>query len=269
MSNSLNKLAGKTVVVKVGGELIDYMRTRNNIVQDLQLLSNEKIKVVIVHGGKPQIDKSLASDSTSVQRVEGLRVTDLATIEKIKDVYIEIANLLINELSQAKVNAISLLGFKDELLIGEPVQSKSQDLKLVGKVIKVNHSKINKEINNGNVVIISPLAYWPEKSDFKLNVNADHAAVAVAGAIKADYFLLLTNVDGVKDKSKKTLASISKDEFNKMKDETIILDGMIPKVESALMAVEGGVKTVKITNGMIDNPISSALTNESIGTKVV
>lgn len=261
-------LEDKTVVIKTGGEPIDKKALLRSMARDVAELHERHVRIIIVHGGKTQIDKRLEESGVRPERVNGLRVTDNETVSLIEDVYQEVAASLSDELEKLGVASSILPGHKG-LLRARPIDESRPDLHLVGKVDSVEGGWLRDILNRGEVAVVSPLGRAKTNEEQKLNINADHAASAVAREMQAAVLSLLTNVGGVKDRSGTLLTEIRAADYDRLRKAGIVSDGMIPKIESALEALAGGVKLCRIANGMIPNPILNSLFELDGGTSVV
>ena len=268
-TQALERFAGAAVVIKIGGELIDDDEARARLARDLAQLLQSKVRVAIVHGGKPQIDRALAvAGGSQAERVDGLRITDEATVAVMWEVYREVAGKLADELHRCGVAAHALAGHEG-LLRARPIDSSRPELRLVGKVESVATEQLDAAWEQQAIPLVSPLGWQEEDSDQPLNINADHAAVAMAKSLRSAALLLLTDVTGVRGRDGEQLPTLKREEYQMLKEEGVIADGMIPKVESALEALAGGVDLCRIANGMAAAPVVAGLVDATAGTSVV
>ncbi|MBF2734536.1 MAG: acetylglutamate kinase [Betaproteobacteria bacterium AqS2] len=260
--------AGRTVVVKAGGELIDDDALLDGLAADVAAVLAKRVRVVVVHGGKPQIDRRLAATGAEPERIDGLRVTDEATVAAMREVYQEVAERLAGALDRHGAAGAVLPG-QDGLLRARPIDASQPALRLVGAVEDVDAARLAEVIERGEAAIVSPLGRAAGEEGQALNVNADHAAAAVAGAVKAAALLLLTNVDGVRDGAGELLAELGQERYQELKKAGVVSDGMIPKVESGLRALADGVESCRIASGVAAAPVSAALAPDAAGTGIV
>lgn len=222
---------------------------------------------VIVHGGGPQIAKMLGQLNVESKFVDGLRVTDEATMNVAQMVLCGSINKdLVRKISRKKgiKGAIGLSGLDSNLIKATVKHSK---LGLVGEPDQVNADLIHSIAKLGYIPVIAPIGTNADGQN-SLNINADTAAGAVAQALKADTFLLLTDIVGVLDKQKNLLERLSTAQVQALRDDGTIFGGMIPKLETAVNAVQAGVQKVSIMDGRIEHGILRALSGEKFGTVV-
>ncbi len=265
----IRELAGKTVVVKHGGST---MASGSALTQDLLLLQHLGVRVVVVHGGGPEITAMLDSLQVPIQWVEGLRVTD----EAVLDVATMVLGAKVNTRLVAVINgqggrAVGLSGVDGNLLVVNKAQM-SQDLGFVGTVTAVNTSLLNSLLDDGYIPVIAPIGIDGQGQTY--NVNADAAAGAIAGALGAASLALLTDVPGIYTQDaagNKTIVSrISGREVHALIANGQISGGMVPKVKGCLTALAQGVRQVQILDGRQEHPLIEAwLTAAGGGTIVV
>ncbi len=256
--------SGKTVVVKLGGELLDEKHAAG-IAQDLALMKSLKIDVVIVHGGGKKLSELMEKLGKKPVFVDGKRVTDDQTLELAEMVFVgNSKSRLVQSLVAIGEKPVGLSGRDAGFIVARKIQG----LGNVGKVEKISCELPKLLLCNGFMPIISSLGY--SKSDGVLNLNADELAVSVAKALGAEKLVFLTQVDGVLDASGKLVSQLSEKDAKKMIAEKVVDGGMIPKVESALDAVASGVKRVHIINGTKPHALLAELFSEKgIGTMMV
>eukprot|EP01036_Dinobryon_divergens_P024296 gene24296-32732_t len=258
---------GSIVVIKYGGHAMENDELKKLFCQDVAELCRFGVIPVIVHGGGPQIAKMLKSLNVESSFVDGLRVTDEKTMEVAQMVLCgsinkDIARLLTSQ--PGVLGCVGLSGLDNNLITA--VQ-KDPRLGLVGEPAAVNAEFLHQLLKLNIVPLIAPVGQDAGGSG-SLNINADTAAGAVAEALKADYFLLLTDIAGVMDKEKNLLSAIRIDSssVDALKADGTISGGMIPKMETAAKAVLGGVGKVSITDGRVKNCVLRALSGEAFGT---
>ena len=259
------------IVVKFGGHA---MKDENGgfakAIADAQARG---VKLVVVHGGGPQIDAALKAEEISSEFIGGFRVTTREIFEVVERVLVnEVGPEVVNSLRRAGVNAVALSGRTCECLIAEPlrklVDGSPVDLGLVGTITAVNPQAINSALKGGQVPVISPIA---TDENFKggLNVNADLAAAAIAGALSAESLIIMTDVAGIYRSWPDTsslISSISYAELDGLK--ATFAEGMAPKVKACLDAIDGGASAVRIIDGTDPSAFAMALGNSG-GTLVI
>lgn len=266
----IKKLAGKTVVVKYGGNAMVNDELKNSVMEDLTLLKFIGINPVLVHGGGPDINENLKIFHIESKFQNGLRVTDEATMRVAQMTLVGKTNKEIVALLNSKgADAIGLSGIDCGLLEcikltkdenGDPV-----DLGYVGKIVQVKTSLINGLVRDGYVPVIAPIG--GDKQGNSYNINADTVATAVATALQAEKLIFLTDVEGVKDQDGNILYSVGIDKAHEYIDAGIVTGGMVPKVMACVDAVLKGVNRVHIIDGRIPHSILLEIfTDTGIGT---
>ena len=240
---------GSIVVIKLGGHAISSNEAMNSFARDIVLMHQCNLKPVIVHGGGPMINEMLEKLKIKTEFVEGKRVSTPETVEVVEMV-------LSGKVNKTIVQAINSQGGKAVGLSGKDanlLQCKQANelLGMVGDPYEVNAEVIHSLIENDFIPVIAPLGSGAGGETY--NVNGDTAAGAIAGGLKADRLLLLTDVDGVKDKEGDVLTNLTANQVNKMTKDNIIFGGMIPKTQTALDAISSGVRAVVIMDGRVPN----------------
>jgi acetylglutamate kinase len=254
----------ETIVIKYGGHAMGAEDTARAFARDIVLLEQTAINPVVVHGGGPQIATMLKRLGIESEFAAGLRITDAATIEIVEMVLAgSINKQLVGYINEAGGKAVGLCG-KDGN--GSQIE-KVVDLGFVGEPEKVDLTLLNQLIGYELIPVLAPLA--TSKTGQTFNVNADTFAGAVAGALKAKRLLLLTDVPGVLDKSKKLIPALSVKDARKLIADGTISGGMIPKVETCIYALEQGVEGVVIIDGKMQHAVLLELfTNQGTGTLI-
>ena len=262
----IQKYTGKIVVIKYGGNAMINEELKTAVMGDLALLSLIGVKIVLVHGGGPEISETMKKMGKESIFVDGLRVTDRETAEIVQMVLSgKINKSLVNLLNNANCRAIGLSGADDGLI--EAVQ-KDPRLGYVGEVIKINPDILHDLLDKGYVPVISTVGY--DKAGNIYNINADTAAARIAGALKAEALFSMTDIAGIlrdKDDPSSLIQKIYVSDAPALMREGIISGGMIPKVDCCVEAIRRGVKRVFIIDGRVPHSILiEALTDEGIGT---
>ena len=245
----LQRYTEAIIVIKLGGHAMTSDQGMETFARDVALMRQVGINPIIVHGGGPMINAMLKKLKIESKFVNGKRVTDPATMEVVEMVLSGSVNKkIVQAINDQGGRAVGLSG-KDAKLI--ECKQADKDLGMVGSPSKINPSVINTLTENDTIPVIAPLGYGPRGETF--NINADTAAGAIASALKADRLLLLTDVSGVKNSSGEVITELSTKQITDMIQEGIISEGMIPKTETALHALEGGVRAVVILDGRVPN----------------
>ncbi|MBQ3527987.1 MAG: acetylglutamate kinase [Clostridia bacterium] len=262
----IKKYTGKIIVIKYGGNAMINEDLKNSVMSDIILLSLIGVKVVLVHGGGPEITDMLKKTGKESKFLDGLRVTDKETVEIVQMVLAGKVNKdLVNLIGTKGGRAVGLSGIDGQMLIASP---KKPELGFVGEIDKVNVQPITELLDGGYIPVVSTVACDKEGNTY--NVNADTAAARIAGELQAESLISLTDISGIlRDKNDPStlISRISLEEADQLINEGVISDGMIPKVECCTNAIKWGVHRVFIIDGRIKHSILiETLTDEGIGT---
>jgi acetylglutamate kinase len=269
----------ETIVVKYGGHAMGSEEVARAFARDIVLLEQTAINPVVVHGGGPQIEAMLKKAGVQSQFAGGLRVTDKATLEIVEMVLAgSINKQIVGYINAAGGKAIGLCGKDGNMVMAKKATrrvvdpdsniEKVVDLGFVGEPDKVDLTVLNVVLGRELIPVLAPVCAGADGSSF--NVNADTFAGAIAGALKAKRFLLLTDVPGVLDKNKKLIEKLSAAEVRSLIADGTISGGMIPKVETCIEAIERGVEGVVILNGKTPHAVLLELfTEHGAGTLIV
>ncbi len=267
----LRQFYGKTIVVKYGGNAMIDEKLKSQVMQDIALLHYVGIRPVLVHGGGPDISSLMKQMGHEPVFIEGLRVTDAATMEIVEMVLAGKTNKgIVSLLNQQGARAVGLSGKDANLIQAYKMQSKKGDLGFVGEIAHVNVGILTLLCENGYVPVISSVAIGPDAESY--NVNADHAAGYLAAALEASKLVLLTDVEGLyadfSDKSS-LINDMSVEDASRMISSGAADRGMIPKLEACITAVEGGVSRAHMIDGRKPHALLVEIfTNSGIGTMV-
>ena len=261
------KYKEKIIVIKYGGNAMVDEDLKAKVMEDVVMLNSLGMKVVVVHGGGPEISKGLKAIGHESKFVNGLRVTDDVTIDVVTEVLAGKVNKnLVKQLNLAGGNAVGLSGLDSNLIEARPI---NPELGYVGEIVSVNTDIILDNLDMGYIPVISTIAY--DKDGNVYNINADTAAARIAGALEAEKFISMTDIKGVlKDKNDPTslMKQINVSELKQLEKAGIIDGGMIPKVECCVEAIRRGVKNVVIIDGRVPHSILiELLTDEGVGTQ--
>lgn len=248
----------RTFVVKYGGHAMADVVLKESFARDVCLLRYVGIRIVIVHGGGPQINQTLARLGITSRFSGGLRITDDETMDVVEMVLGGSINQdIVGNICKFGGRAVGLSGKDDQFMRADRIEvAKSEaadgttvevDWGRVGDIAQVSSGLLERLVSDGFIPIIAPIAVGPNGE--ALNVNADTAAAAVASALRAAKFVLMTDVEGVLDSNKQLIATLRAGEIERLIAEGTIVDGMVPKVRCALDAVDGGVEKVHIIDG--------------------
>jgi acetylglutamate kinase len=259
------------VVVKYGGHAMGAEDLAREFARDIVLLEQTAINPVVVHGGGPQIEAMLKQLGVQSQYAAGLRITDAKTLEIVEMVLAGSINKnMVGYINEAGGKAIGLCGKDGNMVVARKLTrtivdpdshiEKVVDLGFVGEPDKVDTTVLAQILGRELIPVLAPVAAAPNGGTF--NVNADTFAGAIAGALKAKRLLLLTDVPGVLDKSKTLIKELSVDDARRLIADGTISGGMIPKVETCIAALDGGVEGVVILDGKVPHAVLLELFTE-------
>ncbi len=273
----LKKFSGKTFVIKYGGHAMENEELQYCFAQDVSLLKFIGINPVIVHGGGPQIGELLKKLGGKSEFVGGMRVTDSATMEAVEMTLAgKINKSIVTLINKAGGKAIGLSGRDGSMIEAKKllVETKDSDgnifkadIGLVGEVINVNTEALE-AVSSHFIPVIAPVGVGKDFQAY--NINADSVAGSIAAALKAEKLLLLTDVDGVKDANGERISTIYKSDIKGLKDSGVLYGGMLPKIDCAATAIDGGTKKAHILDGRIKHCLLLEIfTDSGIGTQIL
>jgi acetylglutamate kinase len=239
-----DKYKDELIVIKYGGNVFIDRNIFNNFISDLSILNKLGLSIIIVHGGGPRIKRELEKSNIQSKFIRGLRVTDKKIINIVEDVLIDFNEDIVNSLNEKDSKAVSINTRKNNVI---GVIPEAEELGFVGIPNQINVEIIKDIIKKKSIPIISPLGL--DKNNQTYNINGDTAAGAIAKSLKCRRLLLMTNVEGVLNKEKKLIAEISSSEILEMINNETITEGMIPKINTCLDAVNNEVTGVGIIDG--------------------
>ncbi len=247
----LQRYSGAIVVIKFGGNAMGDADAMAEFARDIVLMRQVGVNPVVVHGGGPMINDLLAKLGITSTFVRGKRVTDAATVEVVEMVLCGLVNKrIVQAINDQGGRAVGISGKDDDLMVCE---ADDPELGFVGKPRDMRPQVLHDMFRAGIIPVVAPVG--PGDHGETYNVNGDTAAGAIAGALKADRLLMLTDVAGVKDESGQVVTSLTPEDVRALTARGIIAGGMIPKTETALAALEQGVRAVVILDGRIPNAV--------------
>ena len=274
----IKRFYGKTVVIKYGGNAMVDDELKRSFAEDVVLLKYIGINPVIVHGGGPQIGEFLKKLGIETRFIGGMRVTDRETMNIVEMVLVGKVNKEIVKLINSHGgNAVGLSGKDGNLIEARKIDYKKYlsevkateilDLGFVGEVEKVNPAIVFKLLESKFIPVIAPVGVGKDYEAY--NINADIVAGEVAAALKAEKLIMLTDIEGIKDKSGSLISVLSKDEIPRFIEDGTISGGMIPKVKACQIALGGGVKKAHIIDGRVKHAVLLEIfTKEGVGTEI-
>lgn len=268
----------KTIVIKYGGAAQKDEQLKDAFAQDIALLSFIGIRPVVVHGGGPKISAMMEKMGKKPEFIHGQRVTDKETMEIVEMVLGGLVNKeIVSLINKHGGKAIGLSGkdnglikAKKKLLKKVPETGIEEiiDIGLVGEVTAVNSQMLESLEKEGFIPVISPIGI--SDSSETLNINADYVAAAIASSIKAEKLMLLTDVEGIKEKSGNVLSTLKKKDIKHLISNNTIAGGMLPKVQACMNAIESGVSKTHIVDGRVPHCLLLEIfTDKGIGTEII
>lgn len=266
----IRKFRGKEILIKYGGAAMNYPEVRENVLHDLVFMNYVGIRPILIHGGGSAITENLKKRGIQSQFVNGLRVTDRETVKVVAETLQEINREIVHDINRFGAQAVGLSGHDAEILNVRKHRANG-DVGFVGEVTSVNTLPI-RELTEFNIIpVISPLGI--DKSGETYNVNADEAAAKIAAAMEVQKLMILTNVQGIlgkKENPASLIPSLHVSEVEEFIQKKVITDGMIPKVNSCITALQGGIKKAHIIDGRIKHSLLLEIfTDQGIGTEIV
>ena len=244
VSKYIQKYKNELIVIKYGGNVFIDRDIFNNFILDISILNKLGLSIIIVHGGGPRIKRELDRSNIETKFIRGLRVTDKKIINIVESVLIDFNNDIVNSLKNVGSKATSINTKENNII---EIIPESEELGFVGIPNKINIDIIKNTIEKNSIPIISPLGLGENNQTY--NINGDTAAGAIAKSLKSRRLLLMTNVEGVLNKENKLIEEISSSEISEMIKNKTITEGMIPKINTCLDAVDNGVTAVGIIDG--------------------
>ena len=265
----IKKYSGKTVVIKYGGNAMINEDLKQQVMEDIALLWLIGVKVVLVHGGGPEISQTMKRLGKEAVFVDGLRVTDKETVDIVQMVLAgKINKTLVNLIQMKGGHAVGLSGIDGGIL---EAKVKDERLGFVGEITKVRTQPITDLLEKNYIPVVSTVA--SDRMGNTYNINGDTAAAYLAGSLGAERLIMMTDIAGIlmdKDDPSTLIPSITVSEAKKLYDQGVISGGMIPKVDCCIEALEHGVNNVVIMDGRIPHSIlMELLTDEGAGTMVM
>ena len=265
----IKKYSGKIVVIKYGGNDMINEQLKQQVMEDIALLWLIGVKVVLVHGGGPEISETMKRLGKQAQFVNGLRVTDKETVDIVQMVLAgKVNKTLVNLLQMKGGHAVGLSGIDGGII---EATMKDEALGYVGKITRIRTQPITDMLEKNYIPVISTVA--SDRQGNTYNINGDTAAAYIAGALNAERLIMMTDIAGIlrdKDDPGTLIPALTVKEAKKLFDEGVISGGMIPKVDCCIEAIGKGVKHVVIMDGRVPHSIlMELLTDEGAGTMVM
>ena len=265
----IKKYSGKIVVIKYGGNAMINEQLKQQVMEDITLLWLIGVKVVLVHGGGPEISETMKKLGKQAQFVNGLRVTDKETVDIVQMVLAgKVNKTLVNLLQMKGGHAVGVSGIDGGII---EAAMKDEALGYVGKITRIRPQPITDLLEKNYIPVVSTVA--SDRQGNTYNINGDTAAAFIAGALNAERLIMMTDIAGIlrdKDDPSTLSPALTVSEARKLFDEGVISGGMIPKVDCCIEAIEKGVRHVVIMDGRVPHSIlMELLTDEGAGTMVM
>ncbi len=265
----IKKYNGKTVVIKYGGNAMINEQLKQQVMEDIVLLWLIGVKVVLVHGGGPEISETMKKLGKQAVFLDGLRVTDKETVDIVQMVLAgKINKTLVNLIQMKGGHAVGISGIDGGII---EAKMKNEALGYVGEITKVRTQPITDLLEKNYIPVVSTVA--SDRQGNTYNINGDTAAAFLAGALGAERLIMMTDIAGIlmdKDDPSTLIGNITVSEARKLYENNVISGGMIPKVDCCIEALEHGVNNVVIMDGRIPHSIlMELLTDEGAGTMVM
>ena len=265
----IKKYNGKTIVIKYGGNAMINEELKQQVMEDICLLWLIGVKVVLIHGGGPEISETMKKLGKKSEFVNGLRVTDKETVDIVQMVLAgKVNKSLVNLLQMKGGHAVGLSGIDGGIL---EATMKDEALGYVGEITKIRTQPITDLLEKNYIPVVSTIA--SDRQGNTYNINGDTAAACIAGALQAERLIMMTDIAGLlrdKDDPSTLIPAVTVSEAKQLFEEGVISGGMIPKVDCCIEAIEKGVKHVVIMDGRVPHSIlMELLTDEGAGTMVL
>ena len=260
----VNKYKKEEIVIKCGGKVLIDPDLFDKFIEDVSILHKLGLKIIIIHGGGPKIKTELSKLNIESKFINGLRVTDKKTMEVVEKALVEFNHEIIEKLNKKNCKAKGLNVSENNVI---HVEQENEELGFVGKPTTILKEKIQAVVEKNLIPVLSPMG--KDDKNQKYNINADTAAAAVAKSLKSRRLLLMTDVEGVYDESKKLISEIKPNEAKNLIDKKIVQGGMIPKLLNSIDAIENGVRGVVIIDGRrLHSILYEIFSDEGAGTLI-
>lgn len=259
----------KVFVIKYGGSILDNETIRRNVLEDIVFLSYVGIRTILVHGGGPHISSRMKEAGLKSEFCDGIRVTDKETLTIVSEELQKLNDRIVKEIKALK-GEVTGINFSENI-IHVKKRAAAKDLGFVGTVTKIEKKALEDHLTKGYITVVSPMGVSADKQPH--NINADEVASAIAATLKAEKLVLLTNVHGVMrnpEDEESLISTLTIEEVNNLIECNVIQGGMIPKVNSCIEALTGGVKKTHIVDARIHHGLLlEFFTSRGIGTQIL
>lgn len=266
----IKKFYRKIIVIKYGGSILGEEKIRRGVLEDIVFLNFIGLRPVLVHGGGPNISDRMRSSGKKTEFVDGMRVTDEATLQLVGEELESLNIVIVKEILELGGRAVGIHGSDANVIQVEKKKAKI-DLGLVGDIVGIDSEAITLELKKDKIPVILPMGAGKDKKMY--NVNADEAAAHIAAALSAEKLVLLTNVKGIMrnvEDPHSFISTLTTSETDSLVEGKIIQQGMIPKVAACVNALKGGVKKTHMIDARIPHGLLLEIfTDQGVGTEIV
>ena len=266
----IRQFKNKVIVIKYGGSILGEDKIRRAVLEDIVFLNFMGIKTVLVHGGGPNISERMRATGKKTDFVDGMRVTDEETLLVVEEELKKLNEIIVSEIIALGALAVGLNG-KDKLLIQAEKKKAKVDLGLVGNIVGINAQVMLDELDASRICVVLPMGRGLDKKTY--NVNADEAAASIAASLKAEKFVLLTNVKGIMrnpEDPHSFISHLTREKAEGLINDKVIQTGMIPIVKACFDALDKGVKKTHVVDACTPHALLLEIfTDKGIGTEIV
>jgi acetylglutamate kinase len=266
----IRQFKNKVIVIKYGGSILGEDKIRKAVLEDIVFLNFMGIRPVLVHGGGPNISERMRATGKKTDFVDGMRVTDEETLLVVEEELKKLNEIIVSEIISLGGLAVGLNG-KDKSLIQAEKKKAKVDLGLVGNIVGINAQAMLDELDASRICVVLPMGRGQDKKTY--NVNADEAAASIAASLKAEKFVLLTNVKGIMrnpEDPHSFISHLTREKAEGLIRDKVIQTGMIPKVKACIDALDKGVKKTHVVDACIPHALLLEIfTDKGIGTEIV
>lgn len=260
----------KIIVIKYGGSILGEEKIRKGILEDIVFLNFMGLRPVLVHGGGPNISDRMRVSGKKTEFIDGMRVTDEETLLVVEEELQKLNDIIVKEISDLGANAVGLNGKNNGLIQAEKKEAPI-DLGLVGHIVNINSQVVLDALQKDKVPVILPMGVGKDNKTY--NVNADEAAANISASLKAEKMVLLTNVKGIMRNSEDPnsfISTITIAEVGALISDKVIQQGMIPKVNACINALDKGVRKTHIIDARISHGLLLEIfTDKGVGTEII
>jgi acetylglutamate kinase len=266
----IRQFKNKVIVIKYGGSILGEDKIRKAVLEDIVFLNFMGLKPVLVHGGGPNISDRMRATGKKADFVDGMRVTDEETLIVVEEELKKLNEIIVQEIKALGAEAVGLNG-KDKNLIQTEKKKAKIDLGLVGNIVGINAQIMLDELDSDKICVVLPMGRGTDRKTY--NVNADEAASGIAASLKAEKFVLLTNVKGIMrnpEDPHSFISHLTREKAEGLIQDKVIQTGMIPKVKACIEALDKGVKKTHVVDACIPHALLLEIfTDKGIGTEIV